>query len=288
MLNSVIGADRVDRDQPAWARLTEPVRPPALASRSPAPGWPPDRHWTVRRLVARLEDRSRRLDELDGDGHWAAASMEASYRALEPSAASVPPARADHQPRLAAWVAPPCWTSVRRGRRADRAAGGGAAAGGLPRHGTRYRFQDLVRLHARGARPRRGKPAPAGFRCERALSGWLTLAARRLALRRPHSAHAALPPLLAAGKTHVDTLLFDPHSCWTRNRPPYARPWSTPSRLRHGGLRSRLTSLAIIPTTRTTGPLLRRRATGNSWTVRLSAVRRLDEVRDRFDSYGCC
>jgi len=245
---------------------TQPACQAHRAVRPPAAG-PPDRRHQAGLPTAldrapagrRLEDRSRRLDELDGDGTgprpaWRPATGRWSRRRI----VLVPPARADHQPRLR-----------RLGRRRRAGSSVSDEADELieqlvrrgcwrssPGTGTRYRFQDLVRLHAREHGPRRESPHQRDFRLR---AGPVRLAhARRRSARRSAAALrtrcAAAPP---GGW---------PRRTWTLccRFPTLAGPGQTALRsamvltppLRMEDLAHGLTSLAIIPTTRD-APLLR-------------------------------
>ncbi|MFI9387088.1 BTAD domain-containing putative transcriptional regulator [Kutzneria sp. NPDC052558] len=257
MLNNVIGADRVDGDPAGVARLTELCDHLPLALQIAGTRLASRPHWTVRRLVTRLEDRSRRLDELDGDGTGPRASMEASYRALEPQAQRLYRRLGlITSPDFAAWVGAAVLDVGLE--EADELIEQLVEARLLevsPGTGTRYHFQDLVRLHAREHALAEESPQQRDSACERALAGWLTLAVEahwRSAGRTPHTLRSR--PAWRLGKEHVDTLLLDPDSWLDQEQTALRSAMVHASRLRMEDLAHGLTSLAIIPTSRDADP----------------------------------
>ncbi|MQS12974.1 tetratricopeptide repeat protein [Streptomyces kaniharaensis] len=87
LLSRVAGADRFAADPVGAARLSELCDRLPLALRIAAARLAAKPHWTVRTLVARLEDQHRRLDELSLDARGVRAGFRLSYRDLPAGAA---------------------------------------------------------------------------------------------------------------------------------------------------------------------------------------------------------
>lgn len=87
LLRSILGDYRVNSDPVAAARLGELCEGLPLAIHVAAARLATRDHWTVRRMVARLEDPRHRLDELSDGKGGVRASLEVSYHRLDPAAA---------------------------------------------------------------------------------------------------------------------------------------------------------------------------------------------------------
>ncbi|SPE64228.1 Regulatory protein AfsR [Streptomyces netropsis] len=87
LLSRVAGDDRIAADPVGAARLGELCDRLPLALRIAAARLAAKPHWSVRTLVARLEDQHRRLDELSLDERGVRAGLRLSYRDLSPDAA---------------------------------------------------------------------------------------------------------------------------------------------------------------------------------------------------------
>ncbi|MFJ3906905.1 AfsR/SARP family transcriptional regulator [Streptomyces vinaceus] len=84
MLADILGDDRVAREPEAAAELAELCGHLPLALRLAVARLRNRPRWTVRYLVERLEDETRRLDELSAGERSVAATLSLSYKALEP------------------------------------------------------------------------------------------------------------------------------------------------------------------------------------------------------------
>ncbi|MEE1785657.1 BTAD domain-containing putative transcriptional regulator [Streptomyces sp. SP17BM10] len=87
LLSRVAGPERFAADPAGAARLSELCDRLPLALRIAAARLAAKPHWTVRTLVARLEDQHRRLDELSLDARGVRAGFRLSYRDLPAGAA---------------------------------------------------------------------------------------------------------------------------------------------------------------------------------------------------------
>lgn len=84
MLTELLGDDRVAREPEAAAELADLCGHLPLALRLAVARLRNRPRWTVRYLVERLEDETRRLDELSAGERSVAATLSLSYKALEP------------------------------------------------------------------------------------------------------------------------------------------------------------------------------------------------------------
>lgn len=82
LLARVIGADRVDKEWDAAERLAEACSHLPLALRIAAAKLSVRRHWSIGRMLDRLSDERRRLDELALEGVGVRASIAFSYHML--------------------------------------------------------------------------------------------------------------------------------------------------------------------------------------------------------------
>lgn len=180
LLRLVAGEDRVDDDPEAVARLGELCGRLPLALRIAADRLAAKPHWTVRHLVDRLEDDSRRLDELDLDNHSPQSlrdRFQASYRWLSADAARMYRMLGLLDvPQFAAWMgAALVNTDINEAERLMEQLVDAQLLDvdpiAPPLH---YRFHDLLRLHARELATREESPATLGAANERVLNSWLT------------------------------------------------------------------------------------------------------------------
>ncbi|MFD7083296.1 BTAD domain-containing putative transcriptional regulator [Streptomyces sp. NPDC002181] len=84
MLDEILGDSRVAREPEAAAELADLCGHLPLALRLAVARLRNRPRWTVRYLVERLEDETRRLDELSAGERSVAATLSLSYKALEP------------------------------------------------------------------------------------------------------------------------------------------------------------------------------------------------------------
>ena len=82
LLSRVIGADRIGAEADATVRLAEACSHLPLALRIAAAKLSVRRHWSIERMVDRLSDERRRLDELALEGVGVRASIAFSYQLL--------------------------------------------------------------------------------------------------------------------------------------------------------------------------------------------------------------
>jgi tetratricopeptide (TPR) repeat protein/transcriptional regulator with XRE-family HTH domain len=183
LLGRIVGAERVAAEPQATAELARLCGWLPLALRVAGARLAARPHWQLTQLVQRLADERQRLDELT-HGHLAVrASLEFSYRSLEP-AAQLLFGRLGllAAPDTAAWVAAALLdSSIERAQEladrlvdarllevARRDAGGQA----------RYRLHDLVRVYARERAEAEDPPTERNAALARAFGAWLHLAER--------------------------------------------------------------------------------------------------------------
>ncbi|WP_052706154.1 AfsR/SARP family transcriptional regulator [Streptomyces rubellomurinus] len=195
LLDRVVGDGRIAAEPGEAARLAELCDRLPLALRIAAARLAARPHWPVRTLVARLEDRQRRLDELGPDECGVRAALRLSYRDL--------PERAARMYRLLGLLNVP-----------DFAAWAGAALldtgvleaedlieelvdaqlldvlPGSVAGRVRYRFKGLLRLFAHECAEERVGEAERRASLRRAFGGWLSLAGE--AHRRLHGGDQAV------------------------------------------------------------------------------------------------
>jgi DNA-binding SARP family transcriptional activator len=82
LLARVVGADRVEKERQAAQRLAEACSHLPLALRIAAAKLSVRRHWSIERMLDRLSDERRRLDELALEGVGVRASIAFSYQLL--------------------------------------------------------------------------------------------------------------------------------------------------------------------------------------------------------------
>ncbi|MGW7469438.1 BTAD domain-containing putative transcriptional regulator [Streptomyces xantholiticus] len=217
LLSRVAGDDRFSSDPVGAARLSALCDRLPLALRIAAARLAAKPHWSVRTLVARLEDQHRRLDELSLDERGVRAGLRLSYRDLPPDTARMF--------RLLGSLGVP-----------DFAAWAGAALLGIdpvdaedlieqlvdaqllePFSATttghvRYRFQDLLRLFARECAEAEDSEEERLAATRRACAAWLGLAgeAHRRVYGGDYTVIHGQAPLHPLPGHLVDSLLDDP------------------------------------------------------------------------------
>ncbi|MDA0632333.1 BTAD domain-containing putative transcriptional regulator [Nonomuraea sp. MCN248] len=159
--------------------------------------------WPLSRVADLLRDERRRLDELAVGDLTVRASLGLSYTALSPSARRLYCLLSElYAPDFAGWVAAAVLDASLE--EAERRLGELLSANLLTFAGTdatgqsRYRFHDLIRLHARDRAEAEASPQEIHAAMSRALGGWLVLA-RRADTRLPGRVFPTLP---AEGVTH--------------------------------------------------------------------------------------
>jgi tetratricopeptide (TPR) repeat protein/transcriptional regulator with XRE-family HTH domain len=153
LLERIVGADRIGAEPEAVRTLVRQCARLPLALRVVGARLAARPHWQVARLVARMSDERRRLDELAIDDLAVRAGLAVSYRGLDP--------RAQRALRALAYLDPPdfaAWTPAAMlevdlteaedivEQLLDTRLVEVVSLGGI---GTRYRMHDLVRLYAR-------------------------------------------------------------------------------------------------------------------------------------------
>ncbi|MEV4738703.1 BTAD domain-containing putative transcriptional regulator [Streptomyces sp. NPDC049555] len=216
LLSRVVGDDRLTADPVAAARLAALCDGLPLALRIAAARLTAKPHWTVRSLVARLEDQHRRLDELSPDERGVRAGLRLSYRDLPEATARMFRLLATvNVPDFAAWAGAALLDIdpldaedlIEELVDAQFVVPVGTTTGHV-----RYRFQGLPRLFARERALAQDAAPDLRRAVRRVLGAWLALAAE--AHRRVYGGDytvlhgpAPLHPLPA----HLtDSLLQDP------------------------------------------------------------------------------
>ncbi|HEX3781998.1 MAG TPA: BTAD domain-containing putative transcriptional regulator [Pseudonocardiaceae bacterium] len=223
LLRLVIGDARVAADPVGVARLGELCGWLPLALRISAARLAAKPHWTVRHLVNRLEDQRRRLDELEADGDHLRRRFEPSYRRLDADGARMYRRLGLlDTPDFAAWTGAALLnTNIKEAERLmeqlveaqllDVGPGGPTV---------RYRFHELLRLHAHERAVAEESAAERAAAGERLLRGWLVLAAE--ARRRESGTSATMTGPPRRGWTfdqdYVDELLREPGAWLVRER----------------------------------------------------------------------
>jgi tetratricopeptide (TPR) repeat protein len=181
LLARIIGAERVAAEPDVAERLVRLCGYLPLAVRIAGARLAAKPHWPIIRLVSRLEDEHRRLDELRLGDLEVRAGVTLSYEALDP------PARRALRllglldvPHFGAWVAAAVLgvTSPRAEDLIERLVEAQlleVMGGSGP---FRYRFHDLIRVLARERAEAEDSPADRGAAIRRAFAGWLTVAER--------------------------------------------------------------------------------------------------------------
>ncbi|HEU5155452.1 MAG TPA: tetratricopeptide repeat protein [Streptosporangiaceae bacterium] len=179
LLARIVGADRVAAEPAAAERIVRLCGYLPLAVRIAGARLAAKPHWSLTRLVERLDDEHRRLDELSLGDLEVRAGMTLSYEALDPAARrALRLLGLLDVPSIAAWVAgavlgvPPAGAEdlIERLVEAQLLEVTGE-------NGTyRYRFHDLIRVLARERAEAEDSPAERQTAVRRAFAGWLTVA----------------------------------------------------------------------------------------------------------------
>lgn len=216
LLAGIAGGNRIGVSPAATARLGELCDRLPLALRIAGARLAAKPHWSVRTLVARLEDQRRRLDELSPGEGGVRAGFRLSYRDLPPAARQLYRRLGMLTvPDFAAWVGAalldtdPVEAENLIEQFVDAQLLEVASTSGPA---IRYRFQDLLRLFASERAQAEESDEERGAALERAYSGWLTLAdsARQRAYGGNHSVVYGPVRQLALPKELKDELLDDP------------------------------------------------------------------------------
>jgi tetratricopeptide (TPR) repeat protein len=182
LLARIVGADRVGAEPEVAERLVRLCGYLPLAVRIAGARLAAKPHWALTRLVDRLEDEHRRLDELRLGDMEVRAGVTLSYEALDPAARrALRLLGLLDVPSFGAWVAaavlgvPPAGAEdlIERLVEAQLL----EVTGGSGTSGTdRYRFHDLIRVLARERAEAEDPPADRQAAIRRAFAGWLTVA----------------------------------------------------------------------------------------------------------------
>ncbi|MEU1438835.1 BTAD domain-containing putative transcriptional regulator [Streptomyces sp. NPDC005786] len=216
LLAGIAGGNRIGVSPAATARLGELCDRLPLALRIAGARLAAKPHWSVRTLVARLEDQRRRLDELSPGEGGVRAGFRLSYRDLPPAARQLYRRLGMLTvPDFAAWVGAalldtdPVEAENLIEQFVDAQLLEVASTSGPV---IRYRFQDLLRLFAWERAQAEESDDERGAALERAYSGWLTLAdaARQRAYGGRHSVVYGPVRRLALPMELMDELLDDP------------------------------------------------------------------------------
>lgn len=216
LLAGIAGDNRIGVSPAATARLGELCDRLPLALRIAGARLAAKPHWSVRTLVARLEDQRRRLDELSPGEGGVRAGFRLSYRDLPPAARQLYRRLGMLTvPDFAAWVGAalldtdPVEAENLIEQFVDAQLLEVASTSGPA---IRYRFQDLLRLFAWERAQAEESDDERGAALERAYSGWLTLAdsARQRAYGGSHSVVYGPVRQLALPMELTDELLDDP------------------------------------------------------------------------------
>ncbi|MFJ3233515.1 AfsR/SARP family transcriptional regulator [Streptomyces sp. NPDC086787] len=181
LLSRMVGDERLTIEPAQSLRLAELCDGLPLALRISAARLASRPHWSVRQLVSRLTDESRRLDELSSGEARVRASFALSYRHLPGDAATLYRRLGLLEvPHFAAWVAAALMDCD--AYEAERLLEVLVDAQLLTVVGQdvtgrmRFRFHDLLRLFARELAQREPDQAAQTTALDRALAGWLTIA----------------------------------------------------------------------------------------------------------------
>ncbi|MGK5632711.1 BTAD domain-containing putative transcriptional regulator, partial [Streptomyces sp. URMC 123] len=243
LLRGVAGADRIDAEPGEAARLAALCDRLPLALRTAGARLAAKPHWTVRLLTSRLADERHRLTELSQGRADLRAALDLGYRRL-PADAAVLYRRLGllDAPDFTAWVgAAVLDTDVVVAERlmehlvdvrlVDTV--GIDATGSL-----RYRFRDLLRLHARECAEADEPADERGRALDRAFRSWLTIAQE--AHRRGVGGERVLPRGTTLRRriepAYLDELLASPHDWLAAERRSLASVIAQSTRLGRGEL----------------------------------------------------
>jgi DNA-binding SARP family transcriptional activator len=237
LLDVVVGDGRLASDPESTARLGELCGRLPLALRISATRLAAKPHWSVRHLVARLEDHRRRLDELDADRNHLRGSFEPSYRHLGADAATMYRRLGIlDTPNFTAWVGAALLDVdlTEAEGLLEQLVDAQLLDVGSDQHTVRYRFQELLRLHAREHALREDTNSQRQAANERVLGGWLDLAveAHRREFGGTRPILHGVSPLWHCDRDYVDELLCEPRQWLERERTSILDAIGQASRLR--------------------------------------------------------
>ncbi|MEU9031360.1 BTAD domain-containing putative transcriptional regulator [Streptomyces sp. NPDC048383] len=211
LLSKVAGDDRFTADPVGANRLSELCDRLPLALRIAAARLAAKPHWTVRTLVARLEDQRRRLDELSLDSRGVRAGFRLSYRDLPADTARMFRLLGSlNITEFSAWSGAalldidPVDAEDLIEHLVDAQLLEPLSAGGGH---VRYRFQDLLRLFARECAVAEDGEAELRAALRRACAVWLGLA--KAAHRRIYGGDYTVVPGTAPVRELPDHLAAD-------------------------------------------------------------------------------
>jgi DNA-binding SARP family transcriptional activator len=179
LLDQVIGFERTGAEPEATTELIRLCEGLPLALRISASKLAARGHWQVGRMVERLTDERRRLDELDLEGASIRATLEFSYGSLPEEAQQL----LDRlslldQADFPEWVSAPLLdmpAAPAEDVLEDLVAGGLVEARASHEQAVRYRMHDMVRLFAREKLAETHRPADRMAAIRRYVGCWLAL-----------------------------------------------------------------------------------------------------------------
>ncbi|MFJ6215751.1 BTAD domain-containing putative transcriptional regulator [Streptomyces sp. NPDC092296] len=182
LLAKVVGADRIDAEPAAAARLGTLCDRLPLALRIAGARLANRAHWSVQGMVSRLEDQRTRLDELSPQTGGVRAGFRLTYRGLSPRAQQMYRRLGLLAvPHFSPWVGAALLDTdpaeaellIDQLVEADLLEVDSATG---PAHGPRYRFQDLLRLFARERAGADESEEQREAALDRVFDAWLGLA----------------------------------------------------------------------------------------------------------------
>lgn len=235
LLDVVVDDGRLASDPESATKLGELCGRLPLALRISATRLAAKPHWTVKHLVRRLEDHRRRLDELDTDNHLRG-SFESSYRYLSPDTARMYRRLGIlDAPNFAPWVGAALLnTNLSEGEGLlEQLVDAQLLDVDFEGHTVRYRFHELLRLHAREHAFRQESSAQRRAANRRVLSGWLSLVseAHRRESGGTQPTIPGVSPLWRCDREYVDELLREPRVWLERERTSILAAMKQASRL---------------------------------------------------------
>jgi DNA-binding SARP family transcriptional activator len=226
MLTKIIGNARVRGERVAVMELGELCDGLPLALRIAAAKLASRSLWPVSRLVHRLRDEVRRLDELEHRGWELRSSIGLTYENLdEPTKRLFRLLSMIRAPDVPSWIGAALLDT-------DLAAAEEALENLVDTHvldtveypdasGPRYRFHELIRVYARERLIETETPADCEAALTRALGAWLALAdhAHRKEYGGDFTTIHGTAPRWRAPDADLDHIVGDPMDWWDNERP---------------------------------------------------------------------